>query len=95
MKDGRHAPEYGCKTEGSLGAQTIDQRARNQLANAIGQQKPAGDQSVIGITDTKLAAHHGCHHAKYRPVDIVDGSDDRQQDRYAPAYSHGCPPFSG
>ena len=93
MQDRRHAPEYGRKTEGAFGTQPVDQWARNQLANAIGQQKAAGDQSIIGITDTKFTSQHGCYHTKYRPVDVVDSGDDRQKDGDAPAYGHGCPSF--
>ena len=65
MQDGRHAPEYGGKTEGAFDTQPVDQWTRNQLANTVSQRKAAGGQSVIGITDAKLAVHNGRHHAKY------------------------------
>jgi hypothetical protein len=71
------APEDRSEAKRTFGSKPIDERARYQLADAVRKQKPAGDQSVVGITNAKLVPHYRRHHPEYRPVDIVDSSDNR------------------
>jgi hypothetical protein len=71
------APEDRGEAKRTFGSKTVDERARYELADSVRKQEPAGDQPVVGITNAELVPHYRRHHPEYRPVDIVDSSDNR------------------
>ena len=91
MQYGRNAPKHRCNAKRTLGPQPVDEGPRDKLTNAIGQQEAAGNETVVGIANTKFTAHDRCHNAKDRTIDVVDSGDDRQQNRDTPAHCHDHP----
>src|SRR5688572_11544591 len=85
MQDRDDAPPQHCERQSALGAEPVDERPGEQLADGVGDEEDAGDGAVFRVAEAEFGFEQRRRDRQRLAIDVADRGHEREQYRDEPA----------